>query len=156
MKNLFIVVQIIILLNLNILLASITNEDGHIYNVKKGKPFLKGYDLVSYFVDQKPAQGVKKYQTTHNGILYYFSKQSHLDLFKKDAKKYLPQFGGWCAYGMGKSDKKGAKFNVDPKAWEIVNDKLYLNYSVSVNDKWNQKRRYYLKWANDHWKNKNY
>ena len=37
-------------------------------------------------------------------MLKKFSSQKNLDMFKSDPEKYAPQFGGYCAYGMGDGD----------------------------------------------------
>jgi len=94
------------------------------YNTKKGFA-VEGYDVVSYF-SNTPKKGTSKYMTTCDGIKYKFSSQENLDLFHKDPKKYLPEYGGYCAYAIG---MKGKKVSVDPKTFEIREGKLYLFYN---------------------------
>ena len=58
-------------------------------------------------------------------MVYRFSSQETLDIFKKNPKKYEPAYGGWCAYAMG---TKGEKVNMDPENFKIQNGKLLLFY----------------------------
>ncbi len=94
------------------------------YNLKKGV-IAKGYDVVSYF-SNKAVEGSKKYATEHEGVKYLFSSQENLKTFQEDPAKYVPQYGGWCAYALG---AKGKKVSIDPETFEIRDGKLYLFYN---------------------------
>ena len=89
-----------------------------------------GYDLVSYS-DNKAAKGSDKFTDTYEGIVYRFSSNVNLIKFKKDPSKYLPQYGGWCAYAMA---TKGEKVKVNPKTFEVRDGKLYLFYDAYFNN----------------------
>lgn len=91
-----------------------------------------GYDVVSYFTDGKPVKGDKKFQTDYRGAEWRFSSQAHLEAFLADPEKYAPQYGGYCAWAMG----RGYAAKGDPEVWRIVDGKLYLNYDESVREKW--------------------
>jgi len=107
------------------------------YNVTSNSLAVDGYDVVSYFASN-PKKGNQKFATTFNGIIYYFSWQTNLDLFKKTPEKYEPAYGGWCAYAMGNT---GEKVEVDPETYKIVDGKLYLFYNVFFTNtlpKWNK------------------
>jgi hypothetical protein len=56
------------------------------------------------------------------------------DAFKADPAKYAPQYGGYCAWAVS----RGYTAGIDPEAWKIVNDRLYLNYSTAVQAKWSE------------------
>jgi len=45
-----------------------------------------------------------------------------------DPEQYAPQYGGHCDYAIA----NGYPANIDPEAWKIVDDKLYLNYNRKV------------------------
>jgi len=49
-----------------------------------------------------------------------------LDKFKGNPKKYVPQYGGYCAYAMATANKKA---DSDPETFEIRDGKLYLFYN---------------------------
>jgi YHS domain-containing protein len=95
------------------------------YNTKKGY-VAQGYDVVSYF-NHEAVEGDSDYSTTHDGVNYKFTSQDHLDMFKANPEKYIPQYGGYCAYAMGES---GKKVGIDPKTFEIRDGKLYLFYNA--------------------------
>ena len=94
------------------------------YNTKKGY-VANGYDVVSYF-NNKAEKGNKKFQTTYDGVKLKFSSKENLETFKKSPKKYMPQYGGYCAYAIG---LKGEKVSINPKTFEIRGGKLYLFYN---------------------------
>ena len=58
----------------------------------------------------------------------------HRDQFSKDPQRYAPQFGGYCAYAVS----QGHTANGDPNVWRVVDGRLYLNYSTSVQKLWEQ------------------
>ncbi len=85
-----------------------------------------GYDMVSYF-DSNAIKGSAKFSFIHEGVSYRFSSYTNLNKFKKAPLKYLPQYGGWCAYAMA---TKGEKVKINPKTFELRNGKLYLFYDA--------------------------
>ena len=95
------------------------------YNVKKGY-VAEGYDVVAYFKNQA-VEGSSKYVATYEGVKYKFTSQEHLDAFLKNPEKYVPQYGGYCAYAMGEN---GKKVDINPKTFEIRDGKLYLFYNA--------------------------
>lgn len=101
------------------------------YNTKKGF-VAEGYDVVSYFVDKKPQEGKGKYQTTYDGAKFKFSSEKNLNLFKENPTKYIPQYGGYCAYAVA---AKKTKMHVDAEAYEIRDGKLYLFYNSWLSNK---------------------
>jgi len=95
------------------------------YNIQDGA-VAAGYDVVAYF-HHKAINGNKKFTTTYQGVTFRFSSKENLETFKKSPKKYIPQYGGYCAYAMGKN---GEKVNINPKTFEIRDGKLYLFYNA--------------------------
>ena len=94
------------------------------YNTKKGF-IAEGYDVVSYF-ENKAVEGNKEYTTSHDGVKYKFVSQTHLETFTANPDKYVPQYGGYCAYAVA---EKGKKVSIDPETFEIRDDKLFLFYN---------------------------
>ena len=93
---------------------------------------IKGYDPVSYFTDGRPTKGTPGFSYTWQNVTYYFASAQHRDQFAADPDRYAPQFAGYCAYGVA----MGMKAEVDPEAWTIINNKLYLNYDKKSREKW--------------------
>ena len=101
------------------------------YNTKKGS-IAEGYDVVSYFNEKKPLIGNKKFMTTYDGVKFKFSSEKNLKIFRERPKKYIPQYGGYCAYAIA---EKKAKMDIDAEEYEIRDGKLYLFYSSWVSSK---------------------
>jgi YHS domain-containing protein len=95
------------------------------YNTKKGA-IANGYDVVEYF-NNKAAKGSKKISTIFDGVKFLFSTKENLAMFNKSPEKYVPQYGGYCAYAIGKSSEK---VSINPKTFEIRDGKLYLFYNA--------------------------
>jgi YHS domain-containing protein len=110
----------------------------------KNKIAVSGYDVVSYFAG-KPAKGKAEFTASHKGAMYQFLNAENRDKFKQSPSKYTPQYGGWCAYGWA----QGYPAKIDPLAWRIVEDKLYLNYDASVQKDWEKKQTEYIKKADE-------
>lgn len=91
---------------------------------------LSGYDPVSYF-SSSPVKGKKEHQVLYQEVVYYFLNETNKKLFEKTPENYLPQYGGWCAYAMGRS---GEKVIIDPESFTIEEGKLYLFYKSIFND----------------------
>jgi hypothetical protein len=122
------------------------------YNLKNG--FVAGgYDVVSYF-NEKPEKGKKKYIAVVDGVKFKFQSKINFDKFKKSPQKYIPQYGGFCAYAIGKN---GEKVTINPKTFEIREGKLYLFYNswgTNTLDLWNKEGAKDLKEkADKNWKN---
>ena len=94
------------------------------YNTKKGVA-VEGYDVVSYFSNTSK-EGNNKYVATHDDVKYKFSSQENLNTFNANPKKYVPQYGGYCAYALA---VKAKKVSIDPETFEIRNGKLFLFYN---------------------------
>jgi YHS domain-containing protein len=95
------------------------------YNVKKGF-IANGYDVVAYF-NNEAIEGNKQFKTMFDGVYYKFHSDKNLAAFNKNPKKYVPQFGGYCAYAIA---EKSEKVSINPKTFEIINGKLYLFYNA--------------------------
>ena len=110
---------------------------------------IKGYDPVAYFSDSKAIEGKTDFQSMHDGATYYFASKEHKDLFDANPEKYLPQFGGYCAYGVSINKT----VNIDPTAFQIIDGKLYLQYSQDILAKFNQDPSGNLQKAQANWPN---
>lgn len=95
---------------------------------------IRGYDPVAYFTEGKPVKGDDQYTFEWKGEIYKFANAENRTLFEANSEKYAPQYGGYCAYAVS----EGYTASTLPEAWSIVGDKLYLNYSLGVRDKWSQ------------------
>lgn len=108
---------------------------------------IKGYDPVSYFTESKPVKGKEEFSYIYKGATWLFSSQKNMDLFKADPVKFMPQYGGYCAFGLA----GGYKAPISPDAWSIVDGKLYLNYNQKVQKDWTADQEEMIKKADEHW-----
>lgn len=97
------------------------------------KVAVAGYDTVAFFTDAKPVNGSPFISSEYKGATYFFASEEHKSLFTANPEHYVPQFGGFCAFGVA-IDKV---FPVDISTWQIRNDKLYLNLNSAILEKFN-------------------
>ena len=108
---------------------------------------IRGYDTVAYFTEGQPVKGDEQFSHEYNEATWLFSSQGNLDLFRDDPEKYAPQYGGYCAYAVSQNTTASIK----PELFTIVDGKLYLNYSKSVNDKWLANKANFIVDADKNW-----
>jgi YHS domain-containing protein len=92
-------------------------------NVDSQGVILRGYDVVAYFKQRKPVQGNPAFESTYQGATYLFNSAANKADFDKDPAKYVPQYGGFCAYAaaLGNlSDIEG------PDAFAVYKGRLYV------------------------------
>lgn len=97
-----------------------------------GTVAVSGYDAVAYFTDKMPVKGSAAISAQHDGATYYFASTANRDAFVATPARFVPQYGGYCAYAAS----LGKKAPGNPKYWTVVDDKLYLNYNASVQKQW--------------------
>ena len=112
-----------------------------------GGKAIRGYDPVAYFTQRKPVKGSAKYTYKWKGATWYFASAANLNRFKANPARWAPQYGGYCAYGVA----QGYAVKIEVDQWAIVNGKLYLNYSRSVQSSWKKDIPGYIKEANKRW-----
>jgi len=108
---------------------------------------IRGYDPVAYFTIGEPTRGSDQFTASWQGATYKFASAANLALFKEEPEAYAPQYGGYCAYAVS----KGATAGTVPEAWTIVDGKLYLNYSLAVQQRWRRDVPGHIKAANRNW-----
>jgi YHS domain-containing protein len=116
-------------------------------NLDKSGIAIQGYDPVAFFTDHKPVKGDPKFLIKHDGAIYFFASKEHQDLFKENPAKYEPEFGGYCAYGVSRN--KLVEIDID--AFQIVNERLLLQYSKGVRDDFNKDSKGNLAKADANW-----
>ena len=139
------------LLSISKLVAQQSNNSMQYFNLDENKIAVEGYDLVSYF-SQEPKEGKESYTFIYQGVSYYFINEFNRKSFISTPNKYLPQYGGWCAYALGDS---GERVEVDPKTYKIVDGKLYLFYNklfLNTLKYWNKREPKLMQNADETWK----
>lgn len=120
-------------------------------NIPSNGIALEGYCPVAYFAVDKAVKGLPEHSSDHKGVTYWFVSADAKAAFDANPEKYIPAYGGWCAFGMAVKDK----FPVDPTVFKIVDGRLLLflkNEKVNALDLWNQKNDQELSVkADEHW-----
>ena len=127
MKSLFLVAFNLLLLYSG---YSQSAEKTEIYTTRNGA--IDGFDAVAYFTNAKPVKGAKDIVYEWKGATWYFSSEENKAAFVQNPEKYAPQYGGYCAYGWS----NGYAAKTEGNAWTIVDNKLYLNYSLKIRTTW--------------------
>ena len=95
-------------------------QDKMANNIDNSNIALEGYSPVSYLDLELAQMGNKAYKSEHKKVVYYFTSADQKATFDKNPEKYVPQYGGYCAFGC----YAGAKFRVIPNKF-IVEDGKY-------------------------------
>lgn len=117
-----------------VLLSSVhlSNAIAASVNIDSDGVAIEARDPVAYFTENAAIRGEDNITATHEGAIYKFTSEAHKQTFVEDPEKYVPQYGGFCAYAVA----KGATASVEPNKFTIVNGKLYLNYNGRVQTDW--------------------
>ncbi len=107
-----------------------------------------GTDPVAYFSEGKPVQGSPEFSAEYMGATWHFANAEHRDRFTADPEAYAPQYGGFCAFGVAAAERK---IETVPEAWSIVDGKLYLNYTLPTQERWNEDIPGYIATADQVW-----
>lgn len=108
---------------------------------------LQGYDPVAYFTEGEATPGDWTITTSYQDATYRFSSEEHKAAFEADPEAFLPEYGGYCAFGAA----MGYKFDGDPEQWRIVDGELYLNISADIQERWLQDVPGYIEQADSNW-----
>lgn len=108
---------------------------------------IRGYDPVAYFRQGGPRLGRPEFSLAHGGAVWRFASAENKALFEADPQRYLPAYGGFCAYGTS----RGYLVKIEPEAWSIVDGRLYLNYDLGVRETWLGRTKTYIARADASW-----
>ena len=110
-------------------------------------PALGGYDPVAYQTENRPVRGSGMFVSKYAGQTYLFATEAHKKRFDRAPAKYVPAYGGWCAYGVS----LGKKFHADPTVFAVVDGKTYLNLNRDIQRKWEADRAENIEKAGKAW-----
>lgn len=108
---------------------------------------IHGYDPVAYFTEEKAVEGSDEFEYEWRDATWRFSSAENRDKFISMPERFAPQYGGYCAYALA----QGLTVDIDPEAWTIVDDKLYLNVNKSIQRTWQQDLHRYIAQADANW-----
>src|SRR4029453_7804178 len=113
MKTILRTLVALMLLSTPLLASDLVNVSG------ADKIAVGGYDPVAFFTDSKPIKGSPSIATRYQGATYLFAPTEHKSLFEGNPDKYVPQYGGFCAYGVA----HGGLAPVEISTWQVRNGK---------------------------------
>ena len=154
MYRLLILTFVIFFIPINQLLFADGGKNTPPLNVTSSNLAIEGYDPVSYH-NQDPQKGVPEHSHSYQGATYQFASDENLNTFKQNPEKFIPAYGGWCAWAM----IDGEKVEVDPKTYKIIDNRTYLFYNsffINTLSKWNKRAEneteaVLLQQADSHW-----
>lgn len=132
---------------LALLCSSLVAADANRVNVSAENIAASGYDLVSYFTAH-PERGSEDFVSLYGGATYLFSSQAHVEEFESQPERFLPAFGGFCAFGVS----MGKRLSVDPLVYEIVDERLYLLLNRVTKKTWQHDQENNIKKAERLWR----
>ncbi|MFZ4121848.1 MAG: YHS domain-containing (seleno)protein [Caulobacterales bacterium] len=116
--------------------------------MQSSMPAFGGHDLVAYFVEPKgPTPGNPDFKVEHAGRTYLFANKANKDAFAAQPDRYLPQFGGQCAFALA----SGQNIKGDPHHFKVVDGKLYFNLNADIHAKWERNLETFIRRADEHW-----
>jgi len=114
-----------------------------------------GYDVVAYFTQNEALRGGVDNKATYGKATYYFSSAENKAQFEASPTKYLPRYGGYCAFAMA---MKNAKVPSDPTTFKIHDGNLYLFFNDYYEGRpfntlipWNQSEKELIAKADANW-----
>ena len=148
MKNLLALLAIFILIS-----SSALAQDKMAHNIDNSNIALQGYSPVSYLDLGIAQKGVKEFRSEHNKIVYYFTSAEQKATFDKNPSRYLPAYGGFCAFGV----YAGAKFRTNPNKFIVKDGTYYLflyNIELDAQQLWLAEGNHngLVKKADENWK----
>jgi len=116
------------------ILAEVSDgRSGPVYTGSGRNIAISGYDAVSYFMgDGVPQPGNEAFAVVYNGVQYHFANAENAGTFQADPARYVPVYGGYCAWATARGDLAPG----DPEVYRIVDDRLYLNFNGAVQARW--------------------
>ena len=93
---------------------------------------IDGYDVVAYYTMADAVKGSEGISADWLGGKWLFTNDEHRDLFLADPANYIPQYGGYCS----SAPRLAKHSDIDPRAWQVVDNKLYLFYDTGTAERW--------------------
>ena len=147
MKSIFVV---LFALSCSMLAGCTSSKPGRFYHKKFSDLALEGYDPVAYQLKGAAIKGQPHLWVRWRELKWLFTTIEHKVLFETDPAKWVPQYGGYCAWAMARNDLAGT----DPRVWDVVNGKLYLNYNRLIQNKWRVDQKSLILQADTYWQEK--
>jgi YHS domain-containing protein len=84
---------------------------------------ISGYDPVAFHTANKALRGDPKLSHSYGGAKWVFATEENMMLFKSNPEKYLPAWGGHCAWAVSENLLSRKLLSGD---FEVIDGKVYL------------------------------
>jgi len=126
----------------------IAHARGNLVNVSGASDVaLSGFDPVSFFQSESPVNGSPMIRSEYGGATYLFSSEGNREAFIASPARFVPQFGGFCAYGVS----LGMLLPVDITTAQVRDGTLYLNVNAGIREKFDADFSGIIGRANTNW-----
>ena len=106
-----------------------------------------GFDPVAYHTQRAAVAGNANFRVSWKDAEWHFASQENRDLFARDPDRYAPQYGGWCSFAVA----AGVRASSDPRLFDIVNGRLYLNQSAGTQASWRRDQAGMIQRGDQNW-----
>jgi YHS domain-containing protein len=110
---------------------------------------LKGADVTAYFTQGKFVQGSPQFKSVYEGVTFRFASTEAKALFDANPKKYLPEYGGYCANGIAYAIPWGG----DADSFKLIDGRLFIFGGAGSRDGFELDVPGNIKLADGYWKN---
>lgn len=123
------------------------------YNVSTGTTLsglgvaLRGDDAVALATGMEVTLGHAEFTVEHDGVAYYFSSVETMEQFAADPERYMPEYGGFCAFGVA----IGMKLDASNRFADIVDGRLYVFLNAVAFAKYEEDKAGTLEKAEANW-----
>ncbi|HEX5170772.1 MAG TPA: YHS domain-containing (seleno)protein [Cyclobacteriaceae bacterium] len=129
----------VLALALSMLGVTRLNAQQNLINVDEKGVVIDGYDPVAYFTEQMAVKGSEEFQSSYNGLVYWFTSEENKKTFDSTPQKYEVQFGGFCAYAVS----QGHVSPIDPNFCVVQKDekgvdRLICQHNQKASNLWNE------------------
>ncbi|MBC7925597.1 MAG: hypothetical protein H7039_08065 [Bryobacteraceae bacterium] len=107
---------------------------------------IQGYDVLSY-LEKRAEKGSKSFSAEHLGVTWWFTSAEHRNVFVSNPAQFVPEYGGFCAYSIG----KGFPATADPEAYSLQSGKLYLFFNRTTQKVWEQDQQTMTRKGDTNW-----
>ena len=76
----------------------VTDRGKHLVNLDDDGVAIQGFDPVAYFTEKRAVRGQAGIEAVYDGARYRFASVENKDTFERSPSRYVPAYGGFCAY----------------------------------------------------------
>ena len=125
-------------------------------------PVMDGYDLVAYQSLQRGQDGIRgsdQHIAHYKGHDFWFATAENKVTFEQDPERYLPAYGGFCAWGVANEREPKwpwSRTHMGPPCgssdgWYVDNDKLYCAFNKHFIEMFFEDAAANIPLANERW-----